>query len=46
MSGQEQADGNKEPHVRFVAIDADAEEERSARGQQHRKDLVVSGCSN
>ena len=29
-------------HVRFGAIDAEAEEERSARGQQHRKDLVVS----
>lgn len=30
-----------EHHVRFGTIDAAAEEERSARGQQHRKDLVL-----
>lgn len=31
---------SKEPHVHFAAIDPEAEDERSARGQKHRKDLV------
>ena len=35
------SDSSKEAHVRFDSIDPDAEEQRSARGQQHRKDLVV-----
>eukprot|EP00934_Nitzschia_sp_Nitz4_P002887 Nitzschia sp. Nitz4//scaffold3_size479765//8991//9705//NITZ4_000006-RA/size479765-augustus-gene-0.0-mRNA-1//1//CDS//3329550476//2877//frame0 len=35
----EDLEGSKS-HVHFDAIDAEEEEERSARGQQHRKDLV------
>jgi hypothetical protein len=29
-------------HVHFDALDAEAEEQRSARGQEHRKEVVVS----
>jgi hypothetical protein len=29
-------------HVHFDALDPEAEEQRSARGQEHRKEVVVS----
>jgi len=33
--------GTEKGHVHFDAIDPEQEEERAARGQQHRKDVVV-----
>jgi hypothetical protein len=34
--------GEEETHVKFVQLDPEEEAQRSMRGFEHRKDLVVS----